>query len=212
MSSERLIVEEGIYDRFVERVVALTKDLRQGPPRAGIIDVGAMVSPLQVQVVEDLVSDAVQKGAKVLAGGALWAIAGSTSRQRCWSMSRPRCASCRKKIAGPLMVISRVKNDEEAIALANATDYGLNASIYAGDRKRAKRIEERIEAGGTCINGFGLTYMAQALPFGGVKASGFGRLNGREGLRACTVQKSVLEDRFPIHVPTPLRRGEGQRL
>ena len=105
---------------------------------------------------------------------------------------------------GPVMVISRVKDEAEAIALANATEFGHNASVYSKSSARAKRIGEHIEAGGTCINAFGLTYMAQALPFGGIKGSGFGRLNGREGLRACTVQKSVLTDRLPIHVATAL--------
>ena len=69
MSSERIIVMDGIYDAFVARVVELTRAMRQGPPRAGVVDIGAMVSPLQVQVVEDLVNDAVAKGARVLAGG-----------------------------------------------------------------------------------------------------------------------------------------------
>ncbi|MFO0762178.1 MAG: aldehyde dehydrogenase family protein, partial [Byssovorax sp.] len=84
------------------------------------------------------------------------------------------------------------------------TVYGLNSSVFSRDSARAKRIADRIEAGGTCINAFGLTYMAQALPFGGIKGSGFGRLNGREGLRACTTKKAVLADRLPVHVPTQL--------
>src|SRR5690606_12356074 len=66
---------------------------------------------------------------------------------------------------------------------------------------RARRITERLVTGNVSVNDFGLTYMAMDLPFGGVKGSGFGRLNGREGLRACTNMKAVLEDRFPLHMP-----------
>jgi hypothetical protein len=69
------------------------------------------------------------------------------------------------------------------------------------DARRADRIAARIVAGGTCVNDFGLTYMAPELPFGGVRGSGFGRLNGRDGLRACTNVKAVLRDRFPFGRP-----------
>jgi hypothetical protein len=79
------------------------------------------------------------------------------------------------------------------------------------DSKRAKRIAEKIIAGSTCINDFGLCYMVQDLPFGGAKSSGIGRLNGRDGLRACTNIKATLADRLPIHQPNrlfPVRRGD----
>ncbi len=205
MSSERIIVMDGIYEPFVKRVTELTRAMRQGPPREGLVDLGAMVSPLQVKVVEDLVNDAVAKGAKVLAGGTrVLTDRGQYFAPTVLTEMRDDMRIMQEEIFGPVMVISRVKDDAEAIALANNTEYGLNASIYSRSSARANRIEKEIQAGGTCINGFGLTYMAQALPFGGIKASGYGRLNGREGLRACTVQKSVLADRFPIHVPTPL--------
>lgn len=202
MSSERILVMEGIHDRFVARVAELTRALRQGPPRGGLVDVGAIVSPAQVAVIEALVDDAVARGATVLAGGkralpevgqyfAPTVLTGATADMRI----------LREETFGPVMVICKVAGEQEAIELANATEYGLNASVFSRDSARAKRIADRIEAGGTCINGFGLTYMAQALPFGGIKGSGFGRLNGREGLRACTTQKAVLADRLPVHAP-----------
>ena len=98
----------------------------------------------------------------------------------------------------------RIRHDADAIRTANDTQYGLSATVISKDARRAKRIADGIVAGSASINDFGFTYMAQDLPFGGTKGSGFGRLNGREGLRACTNVKAVLEDRFPIHMPSRL--------
>jgi acyl-CoA reductase-like NAD-dependent aldehyde dehydrogenase len=205
MSAERIIVMEGIYDAFVAAVAELAAALRQGPPRAGIVDVGAIVSPLQVKVIEDLVDDAVAKGAKVLVGGGR-ALTGTGQYFAPTVLVdvTPDMRIMHEETFGPIMVISKVRDEREAIELANATEYGLNSSVFSRSSARAKRIADQLEAGGTCINGFGLTYMAQALPFGGIKGSGFGRLNGREGLRACTTQKAVLADRLPVHLPVKM--------
>jgi acyl-CoA reductase-like NAD-dependent aldehyde dehydrogenase len=189
--------------------------LRQGPPREGVVDVGAIVSPLQVKVIEDLVDDAVSKGARVLVGGKrALGERGQFFAPTILVDVTPEMRIMREETFGPVMVICKVQSEDEAITLANATEYGLNSSVFSRDSARAKRIADRLQAGGTCINGFGLTYMAQELPFGGIKGSGFGRLNGREGLRACTTQKSVLADRFPIHVPArlyPVQPGDYAR-
>jgi hypothetical protein len=99
---------------------------------------------------------------------------------------------------GPVMAITRVKDEAEAVRIANSTDYGLSSSVFSKDHRRAKRIADQIVAGSTCINDWALMYMVQDLPFGGIKGSGFGRLNGREGLRACTNVKAVVEDRLPF--------------
>ena len=96
--------------------------------------------------------------------------------------------------------------------VANATEYGLSSSVFSKDQARAKRIADQVIAGSTCINDWALMYMVQDLPFGGVKGSGFGRLNGREGLRACTNVKAVIEDRLPFHRPIELFPGQALRL
>lgn len=215
LSSERILVMPGIYEAFVTRVSELGRSLRQGPPREGVVDVGAIVSPLQVKVIEDLVDDAVSKGARVLVGGKrALGERGQFFAPTILVDVTPEMRIMREETFGPVMVICKVQSEDEAITLANATEYGLNSSVFSRDSARAKRIADRLQAGGTCINGFGLTYMAQELPFGGIKGSGFGRLNGREGLRACTTQKSVLADRFPIHVPArlyPVQPGDYAR-
>ena len=205
LSSERVLVMPGIYDAFVTRVSELTRALRQGPPRASVVDIGAIVSPLQVGVIEELVNDAVARGAKVLAGGArALTDTGQYFAPTVLVDVTPEMRIMREETFGPVMVICKVADDDAAVALANATEYGLNASVFSRSAARAEAIAARLEAGGTCINAFGLTYMAQELPFGGIKGSGFGRLNGREGLRACTTRKAVLADRLPIHVPAHL--------
>ena len=95
--------------------------------------------------------------------------------------------------------------------IANGTRFGLSSTVMSKNPKRARRIAGQIIAGSTCINDFGLCYMVQDLPFGGVKTSGFGRLNGRDGLRACTNIKATLSDRLPIHQANrlfPVRPGD----
>jgi hypothetical protein len=87
----------------------------------------------------------------------------------------------------------------EAVQLATHTEYGLGSTVFSRDAGRARRIAAQLRSGSTVVNDFGLAYMANALPFGGVGGSGYGRLNGREGIRAMCNQKSVLTDRWPLH-------------
>jgi acyl-CoA reductase-like NAD-dependent aldehyde dehydrogenase len=106
---------------------------------------------------------------------------------------------------GPVMLLCRVRDDDHAVAVANATRFGLGSSVMCRSPRRAARIARRIEAGMTAVNEFGgVTYMVQDLPFGGVKESGFGRLNGRDGLRALTHPRALLEDRFPLPLANKL--------
>src|SRR5581483_5022587 len=104
-----------------------------------------------------------------------------------------------KETFGPVMVIMRVRSEEEAVRLANDCPYGLGSSVFTKDRARARRLASAISAGMTVVNDYGVAYMAQALPFGGVRISGFGKINGREGLRACCNEKAIVDDRLPIH-------------
>jgi acyl-CoA reductase-like NAD-dependent aldehyde dehydrogenase len=176
LSSERILVMEGIYDAFVARVAELTRSLRQGAPREGVVDVGAIVSPMQLKVIEELVDDAVAKGARVLAGGKRALVGkGQYFAPTVLVDVSPEMRIMREETFGPVMVIAKVKTDEEAIALANGTEYGLNASVFSKDSARAKRIADRIEAGGTCINGFGCTCRRRCTPSAAATTSGRGR-------------------------------------
>ncbi len=207
LAAERIYVHEGIYDRFVERVVELAGRLRQAPPLTGpeAVDVGAMTMPGQVEIVERLVQDAVAKGARVRVGG-------TRGRQASGSFFEPTVLTdvdhsmdiVNHETFGPVMSILRWSDDEEVIRLANATDYGLGSTVFSRDPARARRIAKELRVGSTTINDFSMAYMANELPFGGVGGSGFGRLNGPEGLRACSNVKALLEDRLPGGRPVRL--------
>ena len=216
LAAERIFVFDSVYDRFVGRVSELAAALRQGPPplppaaagagdRAGEpVDVGAITSALQVDVIERLVDDAVRCGARVLVGGKRRSGPGQFFAPTILEGCTPDMAIMREETFGPVMVIVRVRDEAEAVRLANGTQFGLSATVMTQDRARAERMAREIVAGGTSINDFGLTYMAMDLPFGGARHSGFGRLNGREGLRACTNPKAVLDDRLPNRLPAKL--------
>jgi acyl-CoA reductase-like NAD-dependent aldehyde dehydrogenase len=117
---------------------------------------------------------------------------------------------------GPVMLLCRVRDEHEAIAIANGTDFGLGSSVFSKDHARARRIADRLNSGMTAINDFGgMTYMAQDLTFGGVKHSGFGRMNGRDGLRSFCNVKAVLDDRMPLHFANklyPVKDGDFDRI
>jgi acyl-CoA reductase-like NAD-dependent aldehyde dehydrogenase len=201
VASERIIVLDGIYDRFVAEVQRIGASLRQGSPAApGTLDVGAITTPQQLKVIDTLVSDALASGARALVGGKPVAGPGNLYPPTILVDVTPDMRIAREEVFGPVMLIMRARNDDEAIAIANGTEFGLQSSVFTKDRARGERIAAAIEAGGVCINDFGMCYLAQDLPFGGVKHSGFGRMNGRDGLRAYTNAKAVLTDRFAFSV------------
>lgn len=203
LASERTLVFNSVYDEFARCVAQYARELRQGEPLGeATVDCGAIVSPLQLELIEDQVRDAIARGAKVLAGGTRV----HTERGQYFAPTVLGDVTEDMRIAqeetfGPLMLLMRVRDEDDAIRVANGTAFGLGATVCTKDAARAKRLTERLVVGQVSVNDFGLTYMAMDLPFGGVRGSGFGRLNGREGLRACTNVKAVLDDRFPIHAP-----------
>jgi acyl-CoA reductase-like NAD-dependent aldehyde dehydrogenase len=202
LAAERVLVFDAVYDEFIAKVQDIALRLRQGAPLSGkLVDIGAMTMPGQVEIVERLVQDALDKGASLKAGG------GRARRKPSKQYFEPTILAdvtdemriMHEETFGPVMSIIRVRDEDEAIRVANQTEYGLSSSVFTKDPERAQRIADAIVAGSTCINDWALMYMVQDLPFGGIKGSGFGRLNGREGLRACTNVKAVIEDRLPIH-------------
>lgn len=206
LAAERYLVFDAVYDAFAARVTELARSLRQGPPLGDApVDVGAMVTSFQAKIVEDLVNDAVQKGAVLLAGGKRTREEDGDYFEPTVLGDVPRDARIlEEETFGPVIPLVRVRDEAEAIHRANETAYGLSCTILTQSRKRAERMARAVVAGGTSINDFGLTYMAMDLPFGGVRGSGYGRLNGREGLRAMTNVKSVLYDRLPNKLPAKL--------
>jgi acyl-CoA reductase-like NAD-dependent aldehyde dehydrogenase len=203
VAAERLYVFDSIYDQFVRRVAEKVRALRQGPPsedEGGRFDVGAMTMPRQLDIIERQVEDAVRKGARALVGGRR----NASLRGQFWEPTllvdvTHEMAIAREETFGPVMTIVRVRDEDEAVRLANDCAYGLGSSVFTRDAARGERIAARISAGMTVVNDYGLAYMMQSAPFGGVRISGFGRINGREGLRACCNVKTIVSDRLPIH-------------
>jgi acyl-CoA reductase-like NAD-dependent aldehyde dehydrogenase len=210
MSAERVLVHDSIYDRFLARVVEEVGKLRVGSPLDETVDMGAIVSPQQVDIVERLVNDALLKGAKAVVGGKRRKGRGQFFEPTVLTGVKTDMLIMKEELFGPVMCVMRYGSEDEAIEIANGTRFGLGSTVMSKDSARARRLAERLRVGSCTINDFGFTYMAQDLPFGGVDASGFGRLNGREGLRACTNSKAILEDRFPLHMPAklyPVQKG-----
>lgn len=207
VASERILVEDAIAEAFEGRVGGAVRAFRQGPPLDGkLVDVGGMITPLQLELVERLVQKAVSQGARVVAGGK------RNTRERGQFFEptvladvTPDMDIYREEVFGPVMLLTRFKGDDAAVKLANDSRFGLSASVFSQNRDRARRIASRLESGMVAINDFGgMTYMAQDLPFGGVKESGFGRMNGRDGLRAYTHPRAVLDDRLPLSFPATM--------
>ncbi|MEM9457090.1 MAG: aldehyde dehydrogenase family protein [Myxococcota bacterium] len=207
VAAERLLVFDAAYEPFERRVGELVSSFRQGQPLAGpTVDMGAMVTPMQLEIVEHLVTRAVAQGARIVTGGhRVLAEHGDYFAPTVLADVTPDMEIMQEETFGPVMLLCRVRDEHHAIQIANGTGYGLSSSVFSRDRARARRIADRLQAGMTAINEFGgMTYMAQELTFGGVKASGFGRINGREGLHACCNIKAVLDDRLPLHFANKL--------
>ncbi|MGH2859810.1 MAG: aldehyde dehydrogenase family protein [Solirubrobacteraceae bacterium] len=199
ISVERCYVEEPIYDEFVGKVTELVRGLRQGEPTGpGAVDVGAVIFPPQLQIVDEHVRDAVEKGARVLTGGH-----GHSERGRYYEPTvlvdvdhSMRCM--REETFGPTLPIMRVGTVEEAIRLANDSDYGLQASVWTRDVERGEELARRIEAGVVCVNDAQVNYTALNLPMGGWKSSGIGTRHGAGGIRKYTKTQSLLVTRLAL--------------
>ena len=203
VGAERIYVFDEVYDDFVARAVARVDALRQGAPleqpEGEEVDVGAMTMPAQLDKLEELVQDAVDEGAHLLVGGhRREELGGQFFAPTVLVNVDHTMRITQEEQFGPIMVILRVRDEDEAIAMAADCPYGLGSSVFSRDVKRAERIASKVRAGMTVVNDYGLAYMIQALPFGGVGRSGFGRINGREGLRACCNTKAMVTDRISL--------------
>ncbi len=201
VASERILVHDAVYDAFEKRAGELVRAFRQGDGRESVVDVGAIVTPLQLEVIEKAVDLAVAQGARIVAGGhRALADKGDYFQPTILANVTPEMDIAREEVFGPVMLLMRVRDDAHAIEVANSVSYGLSSSVFSKDHGRARRIASALETGMTAINEFGgVTYMVQGLTFGGVKASGYGRMNGREGLRSMCNVKAVVDDRLPLH-------------
>jgi succinate-semialdehyde dehydrogenase/glutarate-semialdehyde dehydrogenase len=193
--TERIYAVEDVYDALVEKVVAGAKALRQGGE--GESDIGAIFWDRQLEIIDGHVRDAVAKGATVRVGGRRNPdLAGLYYEPTVLTDVTHDMEVMRKETFGPIVSIMRVHDEEEALQLANDSPYGLNGNVWTKDKAKGFRIAERMETGGVCINDMALTYGVPEAPFGGVKDSGVGQVNGPKGLRGYCHEHPMLVDRF----------------
>ena len=197
LSVERLYVARGIAEEFTRRCVEKARKLRVGDGNDPDTDVGPLIRDRQVRIVEDHVADALSKGASVLCGGKRPSRAGFFYEPTVLAGVNHRMRIMREETFGPVLPIMEVRDDEEAIALANDSEFGLAASIWTRDARRGEQLARRLEAGAVmindCISYFGIC----EAPHGGVKASGIGRSHSQLGLLEMVRVKYIDVDLLP---------------
>jgi acyl-CoA reductase-like NAD-dependent aldehyde dehydrogenase len=199
MSIERVYVEAPVYDEFLGKVERKVRALRQGAPRgAGSVDVGAITFPPQIDTIEAHVRDAVDKGARVVVGGHRGAGPGRFFAPTVLVDVDHSMDCMTKETFGPTLPIMKVADEDEAVALANDSVYGLGSTVFTGDVERGKRIARRLHAGNTWINDAIMSYMAQEAPFAGAKDSGLGHRHGAGGIRKYTQPHTILVTRHAM--------------
>lgn len=211
--AERFYVHQDIYSKFVAEVVRIVKSVTAGPPLSGKYDMGAICMQEHSEKLQNLVNEAVDKGAEFAGRGSF----GNLGEDAVDQFFPPTVLVnvnhsmqlMQEEAFGPILPIMKFSSDEEVVKLANDSRYGLGCAVFSGSQRRAKAIASQIHCGMAAINDFASTYMCQSLPFGGVKDSGFGRFAGIEGLRACCLIKSVVEDRWwpfiKTKIPKPIQ-------
>jgi succinate-semialdehyde dehydrogenase/glutarate-semialdehyde dehydrogenase len=182
-SIERCYVHESVADKFIELVINETRLLKQDNASAAEIDIGAMTNERQLQIVEDHIGDAVDRGAHVRIGGHRLNKPGGWFHEPTVVTGVDHSMRVmRDETFGPVLPIMTFKNEEEALGLANDSVYGLTASVFTGNIDRGKRLAEKIDAGTVMVNEVVYTHAVAQTPWGGVKESGYGRTHGGLGL------------------------------
>ena len=194
-SVERLYVEESAVEELTNLIVEKTKKLKQGRGDDENTDIGAMSSERQLKIVKDHVESFEKEGARILTGGKSkdlffepTVISGADNSMR----------AMREETFGPTLPISSFKTEEEAVKLANDSEFGLTASVWTNDLTKGKRVAEKIEAGTVCVNEVLYTHGIGQTPWGGFKNSGRGRTHGAEGLLELVQPQHIHVNRFAV--------------
>jgi len=201
ISIERAYVEAPVYDQFVQLVADKVRALRVGQPKGpGSVDVGAITFPPQLDIITEHVSDALQKGAKVLAGGkTVEGVPGRFFQPTVLVDVDHSMKIMTEETFGPTLPIMKVSDADEALRLANESPYGLGASVFTRDTDRGERIARELHAGAANVNDALINYTVLELPMGGAKASGLGHRHGAGGIRKyCSQQAIVVTPRLAL--------------
>ncbi len=193
-SVERVYVQAKIYDKFRDAVVRESKRIKLGVDADGDADFGRMTTDFQVKTVRTQLEAARAQGAKLLTGQE-WNGTDSMVPPLVVEGAKPDSALVKDETFGPVLPLVPFTSEDEVVRLCNDSEYGLSASVWSADMERCKRVARALVTGNVSVNNVMLTEGNHALPFGGVKSSGFGRYKGEFGLYAFSNVKSVLLDK-----------------
>ena len=198
LSVERLFVDSSISEEFIRLCVQKTQKLRLGPGSNPENEVGPLIRPQHVQRMSELIADAVQRGAKVLCGGRARPDLGPCFFEPTVLMGvNSSMLLFRDETFGPILAIQVVRDAEEAVRLANDTEFALAASVWTRDTARGKELARRLRAGTAMVNDLLSGFAIAEVPHGGAGLSGWGRTHGKAGLLEMVHVKYVDTDRLP---------------
>jgi vanillin dehydrogenase len=197
MSTERIVVDESVAPVFVEMLARKAATLIAGNPLDGKMPLGTIIGYEAVGRIDALVKDAVSKGARILTGGRA---SGTLMDATVLDHVTPAMRIYSEESFGPVVAVIRVRGVEEAVRVANDTEYGLSSAVFGRDVKRAMDVALRIESGICHVNGPTVHDEAQ-MPFGGVKASGYGRFGGTAAIHEFTELRWITVSSGPGNYP-----------
>jgi benzaldehyde dehydrogenase (NAD) len=197
MSTERIIVVESVADAFVEKFKEKVGTMPVGDPREGKAPLGAVVDQKTVDHVWSLIADALSAGAVQVNGGEA---SGVLMPAHVIDHVTPEMKLFRDESFGPVVGVTRARDEAHAIELANDTEYGLSASVFTRDTARGLQVARQIKSGMCHVNGPTVHDEAQ-MPFGGVKSSGYGRFGGKAGIDSFTELRWITIETQPGHYP-----------
>jgi len=187
---KRLIVHESIYDEVVQKIIKIIKKQIVGDPLDKKTTIGSLSAKRQLETLEIQVEDARKKGATIVTGGKRpEGLDGAYYMPTLITNTTPDMAVVTEEVFGPVLPVIAFRTEEEALKIANDTQYGLSAFVYSIDLKRAERVAHALEAGQVSING--CSYFSANAPFGGYKKSGIGKTRGDIGFLQVTQQKVI---------------------
>lgn len=193
-AGSRLFVQESIYDKFMDLFIRKAQSIRVGNPLDSRTQMGPQVSEQQLKKIEGYISAGLEEGANLVTGGRRFSEAGNGYyfMPTIFENVTNGMTIAREEIFGPVVSVIRFKDEEDALAKANDTIYGLASGVWTNDLKRAHRMARRIKAGTVWVNAY--NFLDSAAPFGGTKQSGFGRELGLQAINLYTETKHVWID------------------
>lgn len=204
VAGSRVLVHASLHDAFLERYVASARRIRLGPPHSQRAHIGPVASRRQWERIKGFVAETLAEGGQAALGGKVPAMEGAFAGGFWFEPTiltgvTSEMRVCREEVFGPVATVQAFETEDEAIALANGTEFGLAAGFWTRDANRIRRVSRRLQAGTVWVN----TYRANnvRVPFGGYKQSGIGRENGVEALHEFSQIKSVLVEHGPAFDP-----------